>query len=780
MDQFAEELSSSLDSGGRPARGAAPTIVIGLGAFGSACLNCLHQNFEVLPDRMSALAMRGEPDLVAGISWLTEGAVDTALTPGAGVTRASVFNDFLEHRDSFETWLKKTAAGLLAKPDRGLQTGRIRVFMIARAEETDASALAVAGADVIKAALSGYISNWNITLQGFILLPKGRCRHGAQVYALLNELKTGEYGYDQVFFVSEGNAGGLIDQEGSADLISEFVGLMLEPDFAVAVADILHVTRADSASFGLTSVVHPVKRLIADESARFSRELINTGLLSAGDAPFYRLADEYIKSERLTVDALFGKLTTDTDGVVMDKIDIDSLMLTNVPMGFWPDRIASYSGFLGRERVPGLINKVEINLAGLSAEIGAGLRAKVDELMSEPLALEKTREFIVRLSEKADELKANAERARQEVTSRVPDLAAYHDALVERIQNLPSLSAVAGRTFLMTTLIFFFTLRFIDILRGLPDQYFDPRYLPPPVPAAVLACLITVISAWLIYRRAEHGLFQTREAYQHAVGVKYRLALKHHAFQVLSWWLGGSGLDELAERGLTSFKSIVANEQAAVVRINRLYLQINDQLKAETVDIGDNRVRRSVFSAFGQEADLRYKKGRYNLADETEQFTVFGHTGWRSLELTELHGRLTEFCRRGLDFIDNRSLDSLFVDFSGKRHVSTGVIEEMRRAAQPYIAVAGGLPHVIELVGVAGGSQSALATQVSWAGQASIVPILSPHRLSFVQIVSPVVVKRLAAYPQWRRAYEAAPNRREIDCKTGDGGRGTGDGEEAA
>ncbi|MDP1809011.1 MAG: hypothetical protein Q8L35_05675, partial [Actinomycetota bacterium] len=755
------------------ARGAAPTILIGLGEFGSDCVKRLQQTVDVAPEQLVALSLKAPESLSAGISLLNDEGFAVALSPGAGGTRAGIYEDFHTYSAPFEKWLRQSATKLLSQSGLTGPGGRIRVFIVCRAEEVGASALAVAACESIKSSLTEFISNCAVSLHGFFLLPKGRCRNGPQVFSMLNEINIGRSGYDKVWLVSEANAGGLIGIQGSVDLISEFAGLMLEPDFDAAVEEVLDVTGADIASFGITSVVHPVGRIVADESARFARELISSGLLYSGDEPFYRLADEYIKSERLNVDSLYGRLIADREGKVLDQVDPDSLALIAVPLAFWPDRIASYNAWLGHDRVPGLIEKLEKNLAVTSAEITATLKAKVDELMSEPSALEKTRHFIDRLAEKADELKSRVEQAKEEVMGRLPDLAGYHDDLVKQIQNRPGPAAAAGRGLLLIVIIFFFTVKFVQILRALPDQYLDPGYIPAARPTAVLAAVATAAFIWLIYRRAENRLYSARDRYLGAIGEKYGLTLSYHAFQVLSWWLGGTGSDELGERGLPSFKEIITNEQGAVVRINRFYLQISDKLKAKRIEIGETRVRRSVFSAFGQEADLRYKKGRYNLNDETQQFTAAGHQGWRDLQLTELNRRLDEFCRRGLDFVDNRSLDRLFLDFGQRRQVMSGVIEDLRRSSQPYIAVSSGLPRTTELVGLSGGTQSALVAQDALIGPAAVVPIWSPHRLAFVQLVSPITIEQLAAYSQWRLAYEAAPEKQGISCKKqrGRGGR---------
>ncbi|MCK4268426.1 MAG: hypothetical protein KAX16_06310, partial [Actinomycetia bacterium] len=155
---------------------------------------------------------------------------------------------------------------------------------------------------------------------------------------------------------------------------------------------------------------------------------------------------------------------------------------------------------------------------------------------------------------------------------------------------------------------------------------------------------------------------------------------------------------------------------------------------------------------------------RYNLSDEAQHFAISGHLDWRSLQQNELSQRLKDFCREGLTFVDNRTLDRLFFDFSRHKSEMKTVVEDLRRSSQPYIAMSSGIPRITELVGISGGPQSALASLPSIAGQAAIVPIWSPHRMAFVQLVCPIAVEQLSAYSEWRQAYKLEPNKDQIDC----------------
>ncbi len=764
VDDFTEEISSALSAARQSSRGATPTVLIGLGEFGSSCLNHMRLTMDSSPRQLAALSIRASKELSEGITFLSEKENLIALTPGAFGTRSAIFKDFFTHSSALNEWLTQTATGMLAQGASGTSDNSIQVFIIGRSEDVDGSALAVAVPEFVKDVLSGFMSNWNVMVNGFILLPKGRSTKGSQVCALLNELSANETSYNHLFLVADANADGLLDRQASIDLISEFTGLLLEPDFVGAVTDILDITQSRFASFGVTSVVHPANRIINDESARFSGELINSALLSGGGESFYRLADEHLKRERLNPIVLHKRLTSDSDGELVDKIDIDPLILTNVPLGLWPDRIASYDAYFGQERITGLLEKVEDNLSNLAADSTGRLHAKVDELMSEPLALDKTTHFINRLSERVDEIKLEAEQMKEEIIGQTPDTGKYYDDLVKRIKYLPSTLAIVGRVVLLSVLIFYFTLRFTFVLSELPDEYLDPKFVPPALPTALFVTGILIALAYLTYKRADHEMHKARDSYINAVRQKYRLNVSRHAFQVLGWWLGEKDLDSTGERHFVSFKEAVSNEKAAVLKVNKFYLKISDDLKKPPENIEETQIRRSVFSAFGQESDLRYKKGRYNLSDEAQHFAVSGHLDWRNLQQNELSQRLKDFCREGLTFVDNRTLDRLFFDFSRHKSEMKTVVEDLRRSSQPYIAMSSGIPRITELVGISGGPQSALASLPSIAGQAAIVPIWSPHRMAFVQLVCPIAVEQLSAYSEWRQAYKLEPNKDQIDC----------------
>lgn len=756
FEGFAEEISSSLESGGLSTCGAAPTILIGLGRFGTDCIRSVAGSRE-LDSRVAALSIRSDARVERGVAFVSENGWPAALTSAGGPGDAGRDNA-VSPWPEISDWLRKTAADLVSPVESGEHLGRIQVFVMGGAEEPDVSALARPVAECVKKSVGALISNWLVTQNGFFLLPKGESPRGASVYALLDDLTaaaTGMQGgiggpaaFDRVFLVSEANAGGLLVRDEAIDLFAEFTDLMLESEFSGAVNEILDIEGAVFAGFGLASLVHPAKRIVADESARFALELINTGLLIGKDEPFYRLADEYVKSERLNLRVLHDRLISGPGATVLEEAEAEPLAFTNVLPTGWARLINDHDKYLEEQRSPALKARVEENLKEVFGDVRARLRAKVDELMGEESALEKTRNFTGRLAQRVDELENEAFRRGREIAGQAPDLSRYHDELVKRVQNLPGPVATMSRAAMIVIIIYYFTLMFARVLQAFPDNYIDPQYLPSPGVAAIFASAVPPVLAWLIYGRAEKRLFSARESYLRSVKSKHRLALSRDVLLLLSRWLGGQG----EQPGVASLKALILEEQASVTKMHKFYLHIGDKIKAEKTEFAESRIRRSALKAFGVDHPWRYKKGRYSLPDEVQQFMVAGHENWRAIEISELSRRLGDYCRRGLTFVGNRSLDNLLIDFSRRGRPVEVVIEDLRRWSSPYIALSTGASRAVELIAISGGNQSFLASMSERLGQAAIVPINSRHRLTFVQLVGVKSVEQLAGYPRWRAA----------------------------
>jgi hypothetical protein len=756
-DRFNDELGSVFEPRGPSADESAVTIVLGLGEFGAACVSKIGANACASSDYRTLAILRAA-DIPAGISFQSSGGLTRISFASGQADRASVFKDFLNYSPSFATWLKSEVERLGRGAASGLGSGRIKILMIAKAEEIDGSALAAAVPPLVKSCLSGFIANWPVTVTGFFLLPKGRSLRGAQVYSLLRELKTNDLGYGHTFFVTEANIAGLIGEAGAEELLADFTDLMTESRFEAAVAEVLEVSGAVTAGFGLTCLVHPVDRLVAQESARFSREIIKQGLFSGAAGSFYRAADEYLKSEGFEMHSLRDRLVTDEEGDIPDRMTIENIELKGVPLSQWADRIASYTDYLGHERLPRLIGRIEVNQESLSRSSRAQLKATVDELMAEAGAVDKAIRFTDRLDEKAAELKEAVDARAGVDVDQGEDLVALRTHLIDRVKHFPEATAVFGRTLLLAPVVYYFFSRLALALQGLPDHYMNPAYAPPPIPTGLAALAVAVIFMWLLYRRAESGLARARDSYMRAIERLYRGVLNRAVWASLGEWLG------------ETWPETIAAERRSLTDLKKEYLRVVNQLEPDSAEQADTGVSRSVLGVFGRQNDLRYKMGRYDLADEVERFAIPAHRHWRTVRSDELKRLLIEFCRGGLSFADQRSIDRLVVELISGEEQAVGLLEDLRRRSQPFTPLAVNQPAVVELAGVPGGRQSPLVSGTGIFKDATVVAVGSPHRLAFAQLVCPIEVENLAAFSQWRRDYENYADTSCLDCRHEEGG----------
>ncbi len=757
VDKFIDEITSALASADRLKGGATPAILIGVGDFGADCLRRINANFESRPETSLSLVIEERRDDKPGSAFLFDGQIHKFILPKQPDNRAAVFGALRTYGKELGGWLSDEAADLTRRATGRRRRKKIAVFVIARAEDTAGSGLTAGLPLIFKEYLDRSIANWAVVQFAFILVPRGRSRTGHNVFALLDDLEQRKTIYESVFLFSEAGAGNVMDEQGSIDTVGEFAGLMLEPDFGVAVDEILDVSGARFASFGVASIVHPVKDIVFQEYRRFAKELISDGLLAARDEPHYRLADEYVKQEDLNIDRLYGQLTAGREGNVFEQVSQGSLDLHRAARSAWPDRINAHEDYLREKKLPNLIKKLERNLMAIGEESKCSLSSRLDELMSESSALDKAAGFIDRLETRVEELKVQAGSREKEAQGREPDTAARKEQLVSRIQGMPGLAAIISRGFVVAMLMYFFALRFVDVLHNLPNRYLDERYLPADQPSAVAAAALTALFFWLLYRRDEQAVTRAKDGYLAAIATKCRIDLDARVYRLLGRWLGGPAPP--------SFLSRIESEREALVNVNKSYLKIGDQLAADGEPALESRARQSVFAAFGREdVDLRYKKARYDLGAESEQFAMYGHQNWRELRLTELRQRLEEYCLRGLTFIDQRSIDKLLLDLAPNREAMGHFLDDMRRHSQPMASLAAQAPPSAEIIGVAGGVQSPLIGRSDGLVRAAVVPINSTHRLALVQLACPIAIENLAAFPDWRRDFELYRDKADLIC----------------
>lgn len=729
-----------------------PTLVLGLGEFGTACLKKMKAGAALSAPNWSLVSVRGV-SISAGISLASEDGLASIGFPIGDGNRAPFYHRFRADSESLVDWLKVEVERLGRAGASSTSPGRIKVLVVAKAEEIDGSAIAVALPELIKDQFDGFVANWPVTLAGFFLLPKGKSTRGAQVFSFLEELRDGRRGYDHTFFISEANVGRLIGEDGAADLIAGFADLMTETRFDAAVAETMDVSGATAAGVGLTCLVHPVENLIADETARFARELVKNGILSGATDSFYRLADEYLRTEGFEAHALKDRLLMDEEGDIPDRLSIEAADLKGVPLSLWADRIAGDADYLAHERMPRLLGRMEANLADLSRRAETAVAARVDDLMTESAGVDKALRFVERLDERSAELREKAQAAAKIEADQVDNVSEFQENLVERLKNYPESIAVAARTLILAPVAYFFWREFVGVLANFPDQYINPAYVPPAVPAALAGLGFTLAFMFLLYRRAEDGLDRAKDLYMSAIDRKYRGALERSGWMLLDRWLGGS------------WSELIAAEHRSLIRFKKEYLLAVSALEKAASFYPADGVNRSVLAVFGRRSGLRYKHGRYDIAGESERFAVGGHRHWRSTGADALRGSLEEFCRHGLSFADKRSVDTVVFDLMADKGKAAALMDDLRRRARPFTALSADYPAIIEVAAVPGGRQSLLVLETELFKEATVVTAARPHKLAFAQLVCPIKATDFAAFAEWRQAYKGCSGLAELVCR---------------
>lgn len=729
-----------------------PTIILGLGDFGESCLSSPVQR-RPGADGLRSAVLKGAA-VSRGMSFRTLDSLTRIDFPGGEGTRQSANENLRANSGSLIEWIEAQVESLVGASEGG--DGRIRVFVVAKAEDPDASAVAVVLPELIRARMDGFIASWPISLSAFFLLPKGAAERGEQVFSMLEELRDGRPGYDQIFVVSGSNIGSLLEEEAAGELIMGFVDLMTEPRFEAVVAEIMDLSGADTAGFGLTGIVNPVELLADREVSRFGSELIKGGLLAGAGDTFQLTADEYLRAEGFTISGLKERLLVDGEGDLRERTIGGGAELSGLPLSLWADRIASYADYLGQDKVSRLIGRIEANLDALNREHTIALAAKLDDLMAESAALDKTESFVGRLDEKAAELREAAAAKAKADEEEPEDLAVFHEHLVERLKTFPSPLATAARAALLAPLIYFFFRDFSTVLAGFPDRYINPDYVPSPGVAGFAALMFTVTFLFFLYRRSESGLTRAVDLYMRAIEVKYRSALAKEAWTLLDRWLGRDWPD------------IIAAERENLRRVRKIYLKLAQGAASQApVKIGSG-VSRSVQEVFGVESDLRYKRGSYELQEEAERFASTHHRDWRTAGQADIDSALKTFCRRGLTYADQRSVDKLILERLPGAEQSAAFLDEMRRRSRPFTTLAADFPAVVEMAGIPGGRRSPLVIRTDLLRGAAVVETADPHKLAFAQLVCPVRFEELAAYAQWRTAYERCPDKTGLACPAGE------------
>ena len=683
-------------------------IILGLGSFGIDSLRRLQSS--TAPGRLT-LATLHPVEGAAGFSFRVAGGLTLIECP-------ATVNDNRDH-GAFLDWCASKFAD--RRSGIGPQTDRRAIVTIADRDDPSAIELGVGLARLLDSGLPERSNAGPIELTGIFRLPPGDtafCDKSA---------------YHRHFFVSESHPGNAADGMVAGEVAAVFASLLAEPSFDTALGDIMEVRRARAAGVGLAGLTHPIERLVTEESDRFIRELVNDGLLSGAGELFYRQAAEYLKRRDFTTAALRDAVVAVEEGAAADSLIIDIRRFAGTPLSSWLEKIDGHIDYLGRERLPRIIGRLQRNLDRLGETEAAALAAELDDLMTEPGALDKAERFLDRLRDRTAALAEDIESQAAAETGKLKDPGVFRADLVRRLKGHPDAVALAARGWLLVPLIYFFGLEFTRVLGAFPDGYINPAYLPSPFVSGAVAAVLAGIFIFVFFQRAEASLRDSRSHYIDSLVAGYKEAIDRAGWRLLAKWLSVAEVEEDAGEALHSWSGALFAEQNVLTELRKRYLRSLGKPGAAGREGAFDRDQ-PLFFPVEPPIRPRYKQGRYEREDEAARYAASHHREWRLLGEEQVAEALSGFARAGLTFVDDQTLDKSLLESTGDHEHVSELLDRLRHDSRPPPSPTSARSDPVVLAVLPGGRASPLAADPAFFKEAGVVDISRPHQLIYVQL----------------------------------------------
>ncbi|HEX21561.1 MAG TPA: hypothetical protein ENH19_02785, partial [Actinobacteria bacterium] len=615
-----------------------PAVICGLGDFGQSIIGHLQEKLTSIPtladSHLASYLVFNHKIQSVSEKMIQENKVDkTILTISSPIGSRLEFSAEIAKKNREIGKIFQSAAGKLldlSDEKSSAEATKINFILVGDSQELAGSVGGIDLADLARRYLHGFIANLDLNVSGLFLLPKGLSEQGALVYAFLNDLGkfkctsiSGPILYDRCFLVSSTNTSGLLDGTATLDLFTEFLFLSLTKSKA-EIERRFQMESGTIATFGLSSLVYPAEEVIERSAKSFAIKLIEDEILKKEDSFLEPAAARFISDNRMDIEGLNNRLNYFEDSTITAQIDFNPLYFSQVDMRHWPDRIASYNAFLETEKTGELLGKLEQNLAQTYNSSKAVIEQKVDELLINEPAVDRTRNFLLELKRKLKEMRNLAQRGQDELLKSLPSLKKRHKNLVKQIENLPDLKALISRLIVLGVLTFFLALRSMELMRRIPAKYFNVNFLPSDTVVGAAIIISTIFLGWLVYKRSEAKLFRAREKYLQAVEERHKYIIDWWIHQKTVLLLGDPTAPELMERQINSLSGLVEIEIQALEELRHTYLKVLLDFKEKNINFTSSKIRRPLMDAFNVSLNIKYKRGQFNRREEATTFLSEG------------------------------------------------------------------------------------------------------------------------------------------------------------
>jgi hypothetical protein len=755
-----------------------PTIAISLGKLGNYCQATFQQQAKQKPyfdvSQVKFLSFHDQIGNSEAINQETTDNSNSFYFNSQSKTRLQLAEDITRKSSIISKRLSHLATNLLeqTKQERLGENRQLRVLLVGDAAELIGSVGIVQLAKLSRLSLENLIAGVQIIIDGILVLPKGTVENGAEIYATLIELSNSADQklkepspvrkiYDHLFLVSQSGNSAVIDETTLKKMIVDFIFLSSDSVAQEYIYQRLSEINGQKksglgfVSFGLSSIYYPVYQVVREAVDTYMSKLIRNKLLPSCQEDLSSQVNAFLSWNNWGSQNFYNKIVTDKSGKDITQMEPDPLYFENVPRQYWPDRIASYDSFLETKKTRYQLTKLEENLQALDAETSTSLIKKVEEMITSEPCLDKASNFLEQLDEYRAKIAQQALRHREEAIKHFPELTKKHQKLSWQISNMPNLSALSARFFLLTVLSAFFVTRSFNLLRKVPRHYFNWNYLPSNYIAAIAVVSLLALLGWLIYKRAEAKLFLARASYLQAVNFRHSYIVKWSARRAVSWFCSQSRSKELANRGLKGLSKMIEEQRKNVDRLKKLYAEILNQVETVKPDSLSSKLNLDLSSYL---PELQYKRGLADLDQEAKLFLAAGgHYQWRSLTTAKLKERLENFLIKGFKPAWQREASDLIVE-QLEKDTSDRLLKQARKLSQPYLRV---LPTGYQQIKLLF-SQTSIANRASNDERFSETQIVlhnDKYAIIYLQLASPLRLNDLVAASFWKKAYQTYKNK---------------------
>ena len=744
-----------------------PSIICGLGSYGSLIVDRLEKRLNTISDldfhellHLIDFSHKQKGKSLLKRKSLCRSSIELA---DRGETRSSLSKEITACSSKIALHWQETLSLLLEKISghSGVDSSKVNLLFVGDSRELDASVGGLGIPEVIRSTMGSYVANLNLDIIGLFMLPKGASDKGAEVFAFLKELGANQKDrpnplgatlYDHCFLVSPINSSGVLNDDASMDLVTEFLMLNLT-DSRDAIDDIIRHNDGSLATFGLSSLVYPADEVAEIESKNFAASLVDEEILGKYEIENERRVKRFLVENELDIEGIKGRLIRYEGGSVADQIELDPLYFSEVEKKYWPDRIASYDSYLENEKTKEIVTTLDENLLITFSEARAIIQKKADDLITSNPNLDNAGQFLRELKKQLSDLHIRSIRLQDEAIKPQPKLEKYHESLGKSIKNLASPGALASRLAMLAILLFFATSASMFLLRKIPKTYFDTDFIPPGNVAGWTVVASVIVLGWMSYKRQEQKLFGLRTGYLRRVEEKHKYVIEWLTRRDVSWLFASAKEDELVERHITSIIGLVEEEMRAVDNLKKSYLGAVESLNKRETGFPRSKIRRSVLDAFGVKLDVKYKRGNYRMAEEANIFlSGGGHQEWRRLKKKEIIKRLTGFVKKGFDYSRVSGVQQIITELDTGSKSFEKVLSELKNFSSPYLAMTSTVQRSTEFLATSS------PTNDSWLGgrelgSASLIRGVDRNSICYLQVAA-IEIDSIASLKAWRKDYD--------------------------